>query len=54
MSDAIASLIAVLFFWCWLIGIVLAHGIWGTMMACLFPPYALYLVPEWFFMEVMR
>lgn len=54
MNDAIASILCIMLFWCWMIGIVLAHGVWSTLSACFFPPYALYLVAEWFVNEVMR
>jgi len=32
----------------WLCGIVFAHGFWSTLVACVFPPYAWYLVAEHF------
>jgi hypothetical protein len=54
MKDAIEGFLYFTLFWAWMVGIALAHGVWSTLSACLFPPYALYLVAEWFVMEVMR
>lgn len=30
----------------WLSGVVLAHGFWSTLIAAIFPPWALYLIVE--------
>lgn len=42
MKDLAGVLILIV----WLVGIVIAKGFLSTLAACLFPPWALYLVAE--------
>jgi len=48
-ASAPQSLIASFWLIAWLVGAYLAKSFWLTLAACLFPPYAWYLVVEWVF-----
>lgn len=46
MKEASTSILWVCFTFAWFAGMVLAKGFWSTVLAILFPPWALYLFVE--------
>ena len=46
MSQAVGFVATIVAVTLWLAGVVLAQGLWSTVAAIWFPPYAWYLVVE--------
>ena len=46
MKYAINVAGSILFWLCWVVGVVLAKGAWSTAAAVLFPPWGWYLIVE--------